>query len=323
MPKIAIVTDSTADMPLDYYAENGVTMVPLVVRFGEEMYRDWVEMPPWKFYTMLRSSDIPPKTSQPSVQDFINAYSEHLDCDHIFSVHLSSKLSGTCQSAEIARQRIDVPVTIIDSKLASIGTAFIVKELVNARSEGRDVQEMTRIAEELVNNIKILFCVDTLKYLELGGRIGKASALVGSILNIKPILTLEDGVVVPLKKVKGRKKLYKEIIDVIKGTAAERVNVGVIHADAPGVIAELEGLMKDEGIPYNMLVRSEIGSVIGTYVGPGTFGVAFYPGNRLDETGDLTRKPQIVNEIDVSGESGSTREPGRPKKRQGEKKDPC
>lgn len=277
MPKIAIITDSTADMPLSYYGENGVTMVPLIVRFGEDMYKDWIEMPPKKFYTMMNAVDILPKTSQPSVQDFIDAYSKHSDCDHIFSVHLSSKLSGTYQSADIARKSIDIPVTIIDSKLASIGTALIVRELVKARNEDKGVDEMTSIAEELINKIKILFCVDTLKYLELGGRIGKASALVGSILNIKPILTLEDGVVVPFKKVKGRKKLYKEIIDAMKETSSQTLNVGIIHADAPEIVSELEERMNAEGIKHNMLIKSEIGSVIGTYVGPGTFGVVFYP----------------------------------------------
>ncbi|MBE0447911.1 MAG: DegV family protein [Actinobacteria bacterium] len=277
MPKIAIVTDSTADMPPSYYEENDVTMVPLVVRFGEDLYKDWVEMPPKKFYAMMRAASAPPKTSQPSVQDFIEAYRKHSGCDHIFSIHLSSKLSGTYQSANIASQSIKVPVTVIDSKQASIGTALILGELIKARNEGKGVAEISRIAEDLIRSIRILFCVDTLKYLELGGRIGKASALVGSILNIKPILTLDDGIVVPLKKVKGRKKLYKEIVEIMKKTAAKKIKVGMIHADAPEIIADLENLIRAEGIKYDMLISSEIGSVIGTYVGPGTFGVVFYP----------------------------------------------
>jgi len=277
MAKIAIVTDSTADMPLSFYEENDVTMVPLVVRFGEEMYKDWVEMPPGKFYAKLKSTDILPKTSQPSVQDFIEAYEKHADCDHIFSIHLSSKLSGTYQSADIASQNVNVPVTIIDGKMASIGTAFIVRKLVDARKEGKSLDEMKEIAEELIHKTRVIFCVDTLKYLELGGRIGKASALVGTLLNIKPILTLDDGIVVPLKKVKGRKKLYKEIIEAMKQAGAENLKVGILHADAPETVTELEEQMRSEGLNYEVITRSEIGSVIGTYVGPGTFGVVFYP----------------------------------------------
>ena len=277
MTKIAIVTDSTADMALTYYDENDVTMVPLMVRFGEEAYKDWVEMPPERFYPMLRASDILPKTSQPSVQEFIEAYSKYESYDHIFSIHLSGHLSGTIQSADIASRNVNVPVTVVDSKLASVGTAFIVNETIKARNAGKDVAEMTALIEGLVRDTRLLFCVDTLKYLELGGRIGKAQALAGSILNIKPILTLEDGVVVPFKKVKGRKKIFKEIVDLLSAQSAERLSIGIIHADAPEAARELEGHIKDAGIDYDLVLATQIGSVIGTYVGPGTFGIMYYP----------------------------------------------
>lgn len=277
MAKIAIVTDSTADMPLSYYKDNDIAMVPLYVRFGEDAYKDWVEMPPSKFYDKLRASDVLPKTSQPSVQDFIDAYTPYAGYDHIFSIHLSSQLSGTCQSAEIARQNVDTPVTVVDSKLASVATAFIVDEVVKARDAGSGVAEISGLIETLMRDTRILFCVDTLKYLELGGRIGKAQALAGSILNIKPILTLEDGIVVPLKKVKGRKKVFKELVDILKEQKAGKIKLGIIHADAPETARELEEHIKDAGIPYELALSTQIGSVIGTYVGPGTFGLMYYP----------------------------------------------
>jgi len=277
MLKIAIVTDSTADMPLSFYEENDVTMVPLIVRFGNEAFKDWVEMAPKEFYKKLVAASEPPKTSQPSVQDFIEAYEKHSDCDHIISVHLSSQLSGTYQSAYIAAQNVDTPVTVIDSKLASIGTAIIVKELLAARHEGKSVEEMLDIANRLIDSVQILFCVDTLKYLEMGGRIGKASALIGSILNIKLVLTLDDGVVAPLKKVKGRKKLFKEIIALLKESGDERLNIGLVHADAKDSLSELHTSINNEEIDYNLIIEAEIGSVIGTYTGPGTFAVAYYP----------------------------------------------
>ncbi|MBS3909002.1 MAG: DegV family protein [Actinobacteria bacterium] len=277
MAKIAIVTDSTADMALTYYDENDVTMVPLMVRFGEEAYKDWIEMPPEKFYPMLRSSDILPKTSQPTVQEFIEAYSKYESYDHIFSIHLSGHLSGTIQSADIARQNVNVPVTVVDSKLASVGTAFIVNEAIKARNAGQNVAEMTALIDALVRDTRLLFCVDTLKYLELGGRIGKAQALAGSILNIKPILTLEDGMVVPFKKVKGRKKIFKEIVELLSAQSAERLTIGIIHADTPEAARELEEHIKDAGIAYDLVLATQIGSVIGTYVGPGAFGIMYHP----------------------------------------------
>lgn len=264
-------------MPLSYYEQTDLTMVPLVVRFGEEMHKDWVEMPPEKFYPKLRSSDILPKTSQPSVQDFIDAYSNYDGYDHIFSIHLSSQLSGTYQSADIARQNVTVPVTVVDSKLASVGTAFIVDEVIKARNEGKGVDEIQALIDTLIAGTRLLFCVDTLKYLELGGRIGKAQALAGSILNIKPILTLEDGIVVPFKKVKGRKKVFKELIDVLQAQDTAALKIGIIHADAPETARELEAHIKEAGIPHEIVLTAQIGSVIGTYVGPGTFGLMYYP----------------------------------------------
>ncbi|MHB8840223.1 MAG: DegV family protein [Candidatus Aquicultor sp.] len=278
MPKIAIVTDSTADMPLPFYKENDITMVPLIVRFGEDTYKDWVEMPPKKFYAMLKQADALPKTSQPSVQDFIEAYEKHAGCDHIISVHLSSKLSGTYQSAYIAAQNVSTPVTVIDSKQASVGTTAIVKELIAARDKGLGLDEMLKIADDLVGKMTLLFYVDTLKYLEMGGRIGKASALVGSILNIKPILVLDDGVVAPFKKVKGRKKINRELIEALKAASdGKRLRICLMHANAPEALEELEALMQQEGLNYELFIKSELGSVIGTYTGPGTIGILFYP----------------------------------------------
>lgn len=278
MQKIAIVTDSTADMPLSYYEENDVTMVPLTVRFGNEEYKDWVEMTPETFFEKLRSSDVLPKTSQPSVQDFIEVYKSHADCDHIISVHISSKLSGTYQSAYVASQDSSVPVTVIDSKLASIGTAAIVDELVRARNNGKTINELISLAGGLIDKIKCHFYIDTLKYLEKGGRIGKASACAGSILNIKPILTLNDGIVAPLMKVKGRKKVFKEMVEIInQGKNKGKLMMCFAHADSPEAIVELKTLLEQEEIDYFPLIESKIGSVIGTYTGPGGFIVVYYP----------------------------------------------
>ncbi|HEY3373995.1 MAG TPA: DegV family protein [Candidatus Aquicultor sp.] len=277
MARIALVTDSTADMPLSFYEENDVTMVPLIVRFGDNAFKDWVELPPSKFYEMLRASNELPKTSTPPVQDFIEAYEKYSGYDHIISIHLSSKLSGTYQSASIAAQNSPVAVTVIDGKSGSIGTAMLLNELIDARNQGKSLDEMVTDVEALIERVKVAFCVDTLKYLEMGGRIGKAAALVGSLLNIKPILTLDDGIVAPLKKVKGQKRMIREVIELVKEESSRgKVKLALVHADAEETLNELAEGICQEGINHEVVFRSEIGSVIGTYTGPGTMAAMFY-----------------------------------------------
>lgn len=283
MGRIAIVTDSTSDMPLSFYEESDITMVPLVVRFGEELYKDWVEMPPAKFYPKLRGSSILPKTSQPSVQEFVDVYEKLSGYEHIISVHISSKLSGTYQSADIASKSVSTPVTVVDTRLASVANGALLKELVKMRDAGGTADEMAEFAGSFYKRGKIVFSVDTLKYLEMGGRIGKASALAGSILSIKPILAVDsEGEVEALAKVKGRKKALREMVDLAKGAAqaAEAgggsLNLCFAHGEAPDAIEELQALLKQEGINYNTVVKSELGSVIGTYTGPGTFAIFYY-----------------------------------------------
>jgi len=277
--KVAIVTDSTADLPLSYYEGHEVFMVPLVVRFGEESHKDWIEMPPSRFYQRLRSSSILPKTSQPSVADFAETYrklaSQH---EHIVSVHLSSKLSGTVQSAEIASQEVDVPVTIVDTKLASLGTGMVLDALVEARDGGADGKEIADLAWDISGRVKILFTVGTLKYLEMGGRIGKAQALVGSLLNIKPLLTLQDGIVIPYKKIKGTRRVYEEMVAFLKQNigGGGLLHLGLAHADYPAAIVRLKKMIEEAGIKPSILIESEVGAVIGTYTGPDSFAIMFH-----------------------------------------------
>lgn len=279
MKKAAIVTDSTADLPLSYYEEHEVFMVPLVVRFGEESHKDWIEMPPSRFYQRLRSSSILPKTSQPSVADFAEIYRKLASqYEHIVSVHLSSKLSGTVQSAEIASQDVDVPVTIVDTKLASLGTGMVLDTLVKARDAGADGKEIADLAWDISGRIKILFTVGTLKYLEMGGRIGKAQALVGSLLNIKPLLTLQDGIVIPYKKIKGTKRVYEEMVAFLKQNIGSGglLHLGLAHADCPAAIVRLKEMVEEAGVKPGVLIESEVGAVIGTYTGPDSFAMMFY-----------------------------------------------
>jgi DegV family protein with EDD domain len=288
MEKIAIVTDSTADLPLSYYEENNVQMVPLTVRFEEESFKDWIDINPKEFYQRMRDSDILPKTSQPSVAQFAQVYQKLAgEAEQIVSIHLSSELSGTVQAAEMAGDMANVPVTVIDTKSASLGMGLIVDAAVRAKRAGLSAEEVIKKGREATDRIKIVFLVVTLKYLHLGGRMGKAQALLGSMLNIKPILTLNEGIVTPYKKVKGLKKAYSEMKNFFLQNVTGKGALYVVfaHADCPDEVQRLREMIKSETRNAATLIESEIGSVIGTYAGPGAFAIAFYEDQADQEKG--------------------------------------
>lgn len=275
--KIGLVTDSTADLPIAAYEEKSVVMVPLVVRFGDEVFKDWVEISPSDFFARMTGSDVLPKTSQPSVADFLAAYEGLGDCDHVISIHISSELSGTLQSAQIAAQSSPVPVTVVDSRLCTIALGLVVLAVAELRDQGLDVESLLAETRKLCGSVKPILAVSTLKYLQLGGRIGKAQALAGSLLNIKPLISLDDGVVTAVAKVKGSRRVFDEMVEfVLEGFDPSRpIHVILAHATAPEKIETLKVRMEEAGVRPASLIETEIGSVIGTYVGPEAFGVAF------------------------------------------------
>ncbi len=277
--KVAIVTDSTADFELSYYKEHDVCMVPLMVRFKEESFKDWIDIKPKEFYKKLRASDVLSKTSQPTVAQFEEVYKKlSRDHTHIISIHISSKLSGTIQSAQIASKNINIPVTVIDGGLASLGTSILVDLAVKARDEGKTAVEIIEIVNKARNRVKILFVVDTLKYLHMGGRVGKAQALVGGLLKIKPILTLEDGLVAPYKKARGTRKAMQEIVSIAKESIDQDKSYCLViaHGDAPDNLVYLKELLLKEGFKLSQTTEEEVGAVIGTYTGPGAIALAYY-----------------------------------------------
>jgi DegV family protein with EDD domain len=280
--KIVIVTDSTADLPLEYYADNDVVMVPLTVHFGDEIYKDWVDMPPDRFYPTMEASvaaGILPKTSQPPAGDFVEAYQNLAEqgVDHIISIHISAKLSGTLQSAKGATGIFkDVPVTLVDSENTALLLGAFVKELVAARDGGADVDEMVAVANRAKEWGKMFFTVKTLKYLELGGRIGKASALLGTLLSVKPLLTLEDGSVGAKGKASGAKKAMAEMANLIKEESLKRpegtkAKLILAYTDNPDVLTTAKAAVDAAGVVYEEVIEGQVGSVIGTYVGPGAY----------------------------------------------------
>ena len=279
---IQIVTDSTCDLPQKLIEEYNIHVIPLNIHFAEKVYKDGIDLTTENFYQLLESSDQHPTTSQPSPGEFMKLYKKVASSgDDIISIHISSELSGTYQSAVLATNMIsesedDINIHTVDSRITSTSLGMLVLEAAKMANKDEDINSILKKLDKLKNKIKTYFMVDTLEYLEKGGRIGKAQALVGSLLNVKPILTLEEGIVVPLKKVRGRKKGLNYIIELIeKEFKDEKVNIAIMHANTPD---ETEKLVKSvkEKINYNEKIVSELGTIVGTHAGPGTIGIVIY-----------------------------------------------
>ena len=281
--KIGFVTDSTADRLLDEYKEHDIVMVPLVVRFGDELERDWIDIDPEEFYRRMRASDVLPQTSQPTVQDFVDAYKNlaNKKCDRIISIHLTSKLSGTVRSAEAAANMVkdEIPVKVIDSEVISLLLWAVILRIDAARRAGEGFNKIIELINECKRRAKLFFMVDTMKYLEKGGRVGKAQAFLGQMLAIKPILTLTDGgMPTPQAKASGTKAALREMVALVKREidarpADQEITLLTAHADSPDMLAYLEGLVKEADLRHDNKITGWIGSVVGSYVGPGTIAI--------------------------------------------------
>ncbi|MCW3489919.1 DegV family protein [Dethiobacter alkaliphilus] len=277
---VKIVTDSTADLPQGLADELDISVVPLNVHFGEEEYLDWIDLDSDSFFEKLQASEVMPRTSQPSPADFEAVYKRvGEDGDTIISLHISAELSGTYQSATIAKSMLeDMDIEVIDSKLTSMALGIVVVEAARAARDGKSKEEILSVIYEQLGKVKVYFGVDTLEYLQKNGRIGKAAALLGGLLSLKPILTLVDGMVVPKDKVRGRVKLQARVVDLVGEELGEDVTgkAVILHGN---VLEEALKLKDKIEAKYNFaeIIISSIGAVIGTHTGPGVLGVAVLP----------------------------------------------
>jgi DegV family protein with EDD domain len=282
MPKVGLVCDSTCDLGPEWLAAHDVVMVPLRVRFGDEVFLDWVDFTPAQFFERLAASPVLPKTSQPSPADFTDVYRRLADqgCEEIVTVTLSAALSGTFESATLAAATAPVPVRVVDSRSASQGTGLVVKAAIAARDAGEGGPRVEQVAREAASQVRLYFVVETLEYLVKGGRAGKAQALAASLLNIKPVLRIDtEGIVEPYKKVKGTRAAIDEIAAKIAADSAggDRMCCSLLSGQRQDLVTMMEGALAKSGADYEIESVGQVGAVIGTYTGPQVVGVAFHP----------------------------------------------
>lgn len=279
MRRVQIVTDSTADLPRGVCEQLGIVVVPLNVRFGDAVYRDGVDLDSHQFFELLAEAPDLPKTSQPASGLFEETYSRlAADGSAIVSIHLSSKLSGTVRSATLARDavRSRCLVEVVDSRSASMGLGLIVMAAARMAQAGADQWEIVSYVGRLAPNVHIRCFVDTLEYLQRGGRIGRARAFLGTLLNIRPILDLEDGEVQPVEKVRTRSKAIDSLVEFVE-LFPQIDGLALLHDDS---LADVEMLLRriEPLYPRDQIIVGHYGPVIGAHVGPGGIAVVVSQG---------------------------------------------
>lgn len=278
---IKILTDSTADLPPALHGHPRIDTIPLKVVTPQRTYLDRVDLDTPEFLNLLKNSPTLPTTSQPSAGEFETKYRQMLDggADAILSIHISSKLSGTISSAHAALETLrGAPITVFDSLSTSIGLGLLIQQAVKALDAGEPLAEVVKVLEVMRDAIKIGFVVDTLEYLHKGGRIGRASALMGTLLNVKPVLTLTGGAIEPLDKARSKRKGIERTLAYIQES------IGTERPMVAG-IAQLETAEEAESVRQAVLDRfnckdcfiAELSPVIGTHTGPGVVGIAGCP----------------------------------------------
>jgi DegV family protein with EDD domain len=279
MSEIAIITDSTAYLPENLVAEYGIHVLPLKVIWGEESLDDNVDITPAEFYNRLSQSQDMPTTSQVTVGEFKTLFEKlHAEGKEILTIVLSSGISGTLDSAEMAKVEVpDAKIALVDSKTTIGAMAFIVLAAARAACDGASLEECVAVIEEAKANSGVVFAVDTLEFLHRGGRIGGARKLLGTVLNIKPILTLNDGKVDSLEQARTRGKSLNRLVEIVAERVRGKSNLrlGVSHANVPQDAEKMLETVSARLNPDEVMI-SELSPVIGTHTGPGTIALAYF-----------------------------------------------
>jgi len=277
--KIVVITDSSAFIPKNALSGLNISVIPLWLLWEGESFRDGVDIHPSSFYRRLRNAKTLPTSSQPTTAEFVKFFQEvSREADSIVSVLVSTKISGTIVSAQAAKELLpELDIHIVDSFNCSMGLGLVVLAAARAVAEGKGVTEVVAAARQLREKINFIFVVDTLEYLHKGGRIGGAKRLLGTALQVKPLLQFKDGQIEPLDQIRTKNKAYCRLLDI----AAERLQgkpmaeAAVVDVDNPMDGERVAQMVVDRFNP-SIIHRSEVSPVVGTHVGPGTIGLAFY-----------------------------------------------
>ncbi|MBX6396009.1 MAG: DegV family protein [Alicyclobacillaceae bacterium] len=275
---VAVVVDSTAGIPEEVVRRHRLTVVPLTVLFGEKVYREGVDLSPAEFYARLREAPQLPTTSQPPVGEFVSVFSRLLD-DHrgVVCILLSGALSGTVQAARAAAASVRGPVAVVDSRTSSYGLEALAVEAARMAEAGHSPDEIAERVTRMAQGIRAYFVVDDLAYLRRGGRLGSAQAVLGTVLQVKPILTLEDGRLALQEKVRTRRRAVDRIVELWEEALREGPQrVCVIHADRAEDAEDLRARVAAR-IPGREVPVRELGPVLGTHGGPGVLALMFFP----------------------------------------------
>lgn len=271
-----IMTDSTADLTKDLYEKHDITPVPLTINLEEKSWRDYYDIDLSEFYSLLSRSTGIPSTSQPSPQDFMNAFAVHVERGvPILSIHISSRLSGTYQSANLARNHFpEARIEVVDSGQVSLGLGQIILLLAEKVRRGASFEEVVKAARDLADRTETYFSVDSLQYLQRGGRIGKAQAFVGTLMKIKPLMRLVEGEIQPIEKIRTTERLLNRFVELLEKKAAQghAVRYSLAESDNSDLV---EGLLErlQEVKNATLVYRARIGGVVASHAGPGTLGI--------------------------------------------------
>jgi DegV family protein with EDD domain len=278
---VKIVTDSGCDLSKDHYNEFDIEMIPLSVHLDGEQYEDGKTIEPAQVYQAMKDGQSP-KTSQVSLQAFQDVFLAYAEMKQpLLYIAFSSELSGTYQAAKLAEQEVketypEAAIYVLDSKCASLGHGLVVLHAAKLAKSGAPLEEIVKEASDQAEHMEHIFTVDHLEYLYRGGRVSRTAAFVGSLLNIKPLLHVDDGKLIPLEKIRGRKKVLKRMVDVMedRGLNLEGQTIGISHGDDRERAEQLASLIK-ERFPVKDIEIEMIGAAIGAHSGPGTLALFF------------------------------------------------
>lgn len=275
---VKIITDTMCDVPFDMAERYNIKIMPLTVHFDNESFKDGVEITKEEFYSKLETSENLPTTSQVPPIEFLDTFKEELGKGNdIICINGSSQMSGTYNSAILAKDQLESDkIHVIDSKGVTMGAGLLAIKAARLSEQGMNAEEIVTEIKESVNRMKYFYIVDTLKYLHKGGRISLSASVLGSILNIKPIITIKDGKLELIDKARGIKKALTATFDIIKenGWTLENKVVGINHTIAPENLALLEEYLV-KNYKVKEIIRGEVGSVVATHAGPGAVAIYF------------------------------------------------